>query len=77
MKKRVLYIGLILAIAVISIPIGTTLATSHIDYSEPDWKCKKAVGLVELAKKDYPNFVEDTLWLAEKHCGFNVDLLTS
>ena len=49
----------------------------HIDMTDPDWKCKKAVGMVELAKQDYPNFLEDTLWLAEKHCGFNVDSLTS
>ncbi len=75
MKK--IYIGLILAVVIVSTPIGVSFGMSHVDYLDSDWKCKKAVGLVELAKQDYPNFVEDTLWLAEKHCGFDVDALTS
>lgn len=49
----------------------------HIDYEDPDWKCKKWVGIVELAKLDYPHFVEDSLIMAERFCGFDVDEITS
>lgn len=56
---------------------GVALGIHHIDYTDPDWKCKKWVGMVELAKQDYPQFVEDTLIMAEKFCGFDVDALTS
>jgi len=44
----------------------------HIDYNDPDAECKKWVGIVELAKQDYPNFVEETLEMAERKCGFDV-----
>lgn len=61
----------------ITVPVSLSYGLNHVDYSDPDWKCKKSVGLVELAKRDYPNFIDETLWLAEKHCGFDVDSLTS
>lgn len=47
-------------------------ASHHIDKSDPDWECKKTVGLHQLAKQDYPHFVENTKWLADKKCGFDV-----
>lgn len=49
---------------------------SHVNENDPDWECKKWVGMVELAKQDYPNFVEDTLLMAEKKCGFDVNNIT-
>lgn len=52
-------------------------AMNHINESDPDWECKKWVGIVELAKQDYPNFVEETLLMAEKKCGFDVNEITS
>ena len=57
--------------------VGVSFGMSHTDYNDLDWQCKKAVGLVELAKQDYPHFEDGTLWIAEKHCGFNVDNITS
>lgn len=51
-----------------SVAFGMT----HIDYEDPDWQCKKWVGMVELAKQDYPHFVEQTLIMAEMKCGFDV-----
>ena len=48
----------------------------HIDYDDPDWECKKTVGMWELAKQDYPGFVEDTKWLADMKCGFDVSNIT-
>ena len=48
---------------------------NHIDYDDPDWGCKKWIGIVELAKQDYPHFVEDTLFMAEMKCGFDVSIL--
>jgi len=72
--RKILILGVIL-FATASLTIGVSFGMNHVDYTDPDWQCKKAVGLVELAKQDYPNFVEDTLWLAEKHCGFNIDSL--
>ena len=50
---------------------------NHINESDPDWECKKWVGIVELAKQDYPNFVEETLLMAEKKCDFDVNDITS
>lgn len=77
MKKSLMMIIIISAIVSIIVPVGLSYGLNHIDESDPDWKCKKAVGMVELAKQDYTNFVEETLWLAEKQCGFSVDELTS
>ena len=56
---------------------SVAFAMSHTDYEDPDWECKKWVGMVELAKQDYPNFVEDTLAMAEKKCCFDVNNITS
>jgi hypothetical protein len=69
MKNKIIYICLVLAVAVVMIPIGTTLAISHIDYSDPDWECKKWIGI---AKQDYTYFLEDSLKMAEKKCGFSI-----
>ena len=44
---------------------------------EQDWECKKWVGIVELAKQDYPHFVEETLKMAEMKCGFDVNNIIS
>jgi len=44
----------------------------NVDYDDPDWECKKTVGMWELAKKEFPHFVENTKWLADKKCGFDV-----
>jgi len=74
--KKFLMLGIIIFSAA-SLTVGVSFGMNHVDYSDSDWQCKKAVGMVELAKQDYPNFVDDTLWLAEKHCGFDVDSLTS
>jgi len=52
-------------------------AMNHINENDPDWECKKWVGIVELAKQDYPHFVEETLLMAEKKCGFDVNEITS
>jgi len=52
-------------------------AMNHINENDPDWECKKWIGIVELAKQDYPNFVEETLFMAEKKCGFDVNEITS
>lgn len=51
-------------------------ASSHIDESDPDWECKKVVGLYELAKEHYPHFEKNTKWLADKKCGFDVSIIT-
>lgn len=57
--------------------VGTVYGMDHIDYEDEDWECKKWVGIVELAKQHYPNFVDDTLMMAEKKCGFDVNEITS
>lgn len=67
----------IIVTCIISFSVGNIYGMSHIDYDDPNWECKKWVGMVELAKQDYPNFIEDTLQMAEKKCGFNIDELTS
>lgn len=51
-------------------------ASYHIDESDPDWECKKTVGLYELAKQSYPHFEKNTKWLADLKCGFDVGILT-
>lgn len=43
---------------------------------DPDWECKKTVNMWELAKKDYPHFIDNTKWLADKKCGFDVSNIT-
>jgi len=62
-------------IFVSSISISTVYGMNHIDYDDSDWQCKKTVGMWELAKQDYPNFVDETKWLADKKCGFDVNSL--
>lgn len=47
--------------------------TKYVEPEDPDWECRKWIDLVELAKQDYPNFVEETLNMAEKKCGFDVN----
>lgn len=77
-KRKVLAVIVAVIVAVIiSFSVGTVYGMNHIDYTDPDWKCKKWIGIVELAKQDYTQFVEDTLIMAEKFCGFDVDALTS
>ncbi|MCJ8306704.1 MAG: hypothetical protein HRU07_06605 [Nitrosopumilus sp.] len=65
---------MIVGIAIISMG-GVAYGMSHIDYSDLDWQCKKTIGMWELAKADYPNFVDDTKWLTDKKCGFDVSNL--
>lgn len=74
MNKQISIILLILGLG-ISFSIGTVFGMNHIDYEDPNWECKKTIGMWELAKQDYPGFINDTKWLADKKCGFNVDLL--
>lgn len=78
MQNKEKALGLVVIVAsIISFSVGNIYGMQHIDYTDPDWECKKWVGMVELAKQDYPQFVEDTLIMAEKFCGFDVDALTS
>ena len=77
MKKSLIMIIIIAVITSITIPIGLSYGLVHVDYTDPDWGCKKWIGLVELAKQDYPHFVDHTLFMAEMKCGFDVDELTS
>lgn len=56
---------------------GSVYGMNHIDYDDPNWECKKWVGMVELAKQDFPHFVNDTLTMAENKCGFDVRSLKS
>ncbi len=77
MQKLLIMIIVISGIISITIPVGLSYGLNHIDYEDPDWECKKTVGMWELAKQDFPNFVEETKWLADKKCGFDVNLLTS
>lgn len=56
---------------------GVALGMHHIDYTDPDWECKKVVGMWELSMQEYPNFVNETAWLVEKKCGFDVNELAS
>jgi len=65
---------LIIGIASISVG-GIAYGMTHVDYSDPDWQCKKTISMYELAKQDYPNFVEETKWLADKKCGFDISNL--
>jgi len=58
-----------------SLTMGVSFALDHVDYSDPNWGCKKWVGIVELAKQDYPHFVEMALDMAERHCGFDVSAI--
>jgi len=75
-NEKILMVSVIIG-SILSFSIGTVYGMNHIDYDDPDWECKKWVGIVELAKQDYPQFVEDTLVMAEKFCGFDVNELTS
>ena len=56
---------------------GVAFGMIHTDDTDPDADCKKWVGMVELAEQDYPHFVENTLVMAEKKCGFDVNDITS
>jgi len=49
--------------------------TNYTNYTDSDWECKKTIGMWELAKQDFPHFIENTKWLADKKCGFDVSLL--
>lgn len=72
-NKSLLILSIIVVIGVIMIPIGISYGMSHNDYSDPDWACKKWIGIAELAKQDYPGFLEDSLTMAEMKCGFDVN----
>jgi len=76
-KNKKILIASLIAGCILSFSGGTVFGISHIDYNDPQWECKKWIGMVELAKQDYPNFVEDTLEMAEKKCGFDVNEITS
>ena len=56
----------------ISIGIPSAFALSHVDYSDSNWECKKWLEITKLAIQDYPQFVDDSLIMAEKKCGFDV-----
>ena len=73
--EKILIVGIVIA-SIVSFSIGSVYGMSHIDYDSPYWECKKTVGMWELAKQDYPGFVEDTKWLADKKCGFDVSNIT-
>ena len=75
-NEKILIISLVIG-CILSFSIGTVYGMLHIDYEDENWECKKWVGIVELAKQDFPNFVEETLFMAEKKCGFDVDNITS
>jgi len=75
-EKILTFLAIIVA-CVSGLTVGTVYGMHHIDYEHEDWECKKWVGIVELAKQHYPNFVEDTLFMAEKKCGFDVNEITS
>lgn len=72
-KNEKVLIAAIIVASFISFSVGTVYGMYHIDYEDKDWQCKKWIGIVELAKQDYPNFVEDTLEMAEKKCGFDIN----
>jgi len=48
---------------------------NHTNYTNSDWECRKTFGMWELAKQDFPHFIENTKWLADKKCGFDVSIL--
>jgi len=73
MNKRIIIYITIATIA--SFSIGTAFGV-HIDYESPDADCKIWVDMVELAKQEYPHFVELTLDMAERKCGFDVSDIT-
>ena len=73
-NNKILVIALI-ATSIISFSAGSVYGMSHINYDDPDWECKKTIGMWELAKQDFPHFVNDTKWLADKKCGFDVSEL--
>ena len=79
MKKNEKILGIVVltVVSILCFSVGNIYGMSHIDYDNPDWECKKWVGIVELAKQDYPNFIEETLEIAEKKCGFDVNEITS
>jgi len=66
---------LIIGFLTITLTTGIVYSMNHIDYEDPDWKCKKWVSIVELAKQDYPHFVKDSLTMAERFCGFDINNL--
>ena len=71
MKKIII----LAVIAVGIITIGSTMIisyASHVDESDPDIGCKKWVSISELAKQDYPHFLEDSLIMAERFCEFDI-----
>lgn len=74
--EKIIIISVVTMSVISSFSVGTIYGTYHIDYDDPDWECKKWVGIVELAKQDYPYLIEDALTLAEMKCGFDVDELT-
>lgn len=75
LSKKILIIMMV-AVSISTLSIGIVYGMNHINYDDPDWECKKWIGIVELAKQNYPNFVEDTLTMAEMKCGFDVDEFT-
>ena len=70
-SKLAIIIGVSLLIFAI-MSLGNSYAVSHVDYTDPDWQCKKVTGMLELAIRDYPLFIQDTISLVELKCG--VDL---
>lgn len=70
-NKKALIITLSVLATVIVISTGFSYAT-HIDESDPDWQCKKWIGITELAKQGYPHFLEDSLTMGKMKCGFDI-----
>jgi len=76
-NEKILTFLALIGVCVSGLTVGTVFGMYHIDYEDEDWQCKKWIGMVELAKQSYPDFVEDTLFMAEKKCGFDVNEITS
>lgn len=81
------YLLPILLVAVVAVGIVGISYADHVDPNDSDWECKKTLGMWELAKSaphyneqldemvDYNHFTDETKWLADKKCGFDVSII--